>query len=269
MVLLDQDRSGCPGVCFGFLQDGLGGFFCIVDRDERSGVIGLLLRLGNHRRDDLPIIVDPCVLHDRQIAVPDSRHIGHADEGQRPEAWHGLMRDYLDHAWFCLCRAGIQPRDPAPRDGTMHQRGIGQLFHGDLRRETRLSHDLERPVQTRRLPPDRGAAFDQRVGRAAWKPACGHPADDRPDRTDDGVLYLGHWASPARSRSRADNVRFASPCLKPLPGNSAAPANSASKAASIAAADNAPPRNAASIWKARHGLGAMPPNATRMSSMPP
>jgi hypothetical protein len=132
----------CPGLRESARRRGLVG-----DRDQRGGVVSLLLGFGQDHGDRLAVPVDAVVLHDRQVAAPGRP--GRGQEQRRRLHPRGVAMGHDErHAGRGLGGARVERRDPTARYRAVAQRRVNHVIHHVLSGEARLAADLDRPVQT-------------------------------------------------------------------------------------------------------------------------
>ena len=87
-------------------------------------------RVAHHQRDGLAVVMHLIVLQQRQHAPGRRFQRGLATVGQ---ARCALMRHHQQHAGHGLRDMGIDPRDPTGRHGALHQHGMHETRHLELR----------------------------------------------------------------------------------------------------------------------------------------
>src|ERR687892_932862 len=224
----------------------------------------LLERLRNHDGHRLTVPVHHVVLHRRQIA---SRETGacvhHIDQVRRLELWRVLMRNQRDESRRPFGRRCIDPYNPAFGDGAVYEHRVRKMVKRNVSGEARLAGDLRIPVDTSsRLPQVPARLIEQRIGLLCRH----HPRNRLYDRS-----HHTHRAPPAavNSLSTSTIVRFANSILKSLWAKPSAVASSSSAARRNTSIVAGAPVRARSDSRARHGLCATPPSASRTSLTEP
>jgi hypothetical protein len=161
----------------GRVQRGDGRLGQIGHADQRPGMVGLFLGLGQHQRHRLAVPVDLVVLEDRQLVAAGGLGRRH-EQRHRLHLRRVLVAHHQHHAGRAFRAAGVEGGDAALGHGAVDQGRIGHILQHHLGREARLPFHFQRAVEARHRGADDAVLLvDQRIGMAARQPAVGRGFD--------------------------------------------------------------------------------------------
>ena len=118
----------------------------VRDVDQRRGVVGLLLCLGQDDRDRLTVPMNGLVLHHGQVGAPGRFGAG-KEQRRRLHARRVAVGHDKDDAVGGFGGGGVERGDASARDRAVTERRVDHAVHHVLGGEARRALDLERPVQ--------------------------------------------------------------------------------------------------------------------------
>ena len=227
-----MNRSGAGACGLGRVEVVTRRLGVVGDADQRRGVVGLLLRLGEHHRDRLAVPVDRVVLHHRQVVAAGRLGRGH-EQRRRLHPRRVAMGHHQHDAGRRLGGGRVERRRCGPGDRAVDERGVDHALAAAPRpRSAPRPCTLSGPSIRDTGAPIRPCLCDQRIGRAA-----GHPASARarwpsaPAQPCDDRSMLAHARAPWQFAEHGDDRALGELDLERVVAQAAAASASSASAA--------------------------------------